>query len=914
MSTTGINMDQNHFINSESLSESEETEPLIRSPMIWRLKRSLSINVGTSRSPSTSPNVSRRTLGTFAGVFCPIALSMFSTCIFQRTGFVVGQAGLLETIIQLVLAYIILFLTVFSICAISTNGAVEGGGAYYMISRALGPEFGGAIGFMYYVANIFSCGLYVSAFVEGVLNNFGVGGNYVAVGHGLPVNDYWYKYLYDTVMLGCCLLICIIGGAMFARTSAVILMTVVVCTLAVIISVFAQNKIIPVHYADGNGTANYTGLTEETFRNNFYNHYTVDYTTGNMMSFAKVFAILFSSVTGIMNGANMSGELKDPSRSIPKGTVSAVCFTFSTYLILFILIGGSCQSNVLVHNYAFLQSINLWSPFVLAGIFATTLSAALGNLIGGSRILEALANDHLFWCLLNPATITTKGGNPFVAVLMTWFLVQLVLLIGTLNAIASVTSVFFLLCYASTNLACMVLDLASAPNFRPTFKFFCWQSCLVGMVGCIIMCFLISPLYSSVSIAAMLILIILLHFRSVPSQWGSVSQALIFHQVRKYLLMLDIRKAHVKFWRPQILLMVANPRHSCELMEFINDIKKSGLYVIGHVKVGDLNEFSEDPIAEDYPKWQRLINHMKLKAFVELSLTKSVTDGLHQLIRLSGLGGMKPNTVCLGFYDNVAPSDTLVKVRKQRRRFFGNGDEENGVGFDTLQSVRTEMDPKSITGEEYVQMVKDTLKLQKNICLCRNFHQLDRNVIFQSQNKLYIDVWPVNFFRPETSCYFDNTCLFMLQLACILNMVSGWKKKTTLRVFLFVDTAKENTLGKKEQLETFLRQLRILAKIQIVSWDNIPNVKPMEQLDLSVNYSHTHMQEYKEAQLEFLTDINRLIVSNSNRSAITFLYLPLVPADDDKHATYLQQLELLSNNLPPTMFVHGLHPVTSTSL
>jgi len=863
----------------------------------------------------------QRILSTIKGVFAPVSLSMFSALLFLRIGYIVGNAGYLETVLQFTIAYTILVSTVFSICAIATNGAVKGGGVYFMLSRTLGPEIGGSVGILFYFANIVCSGLYVTACVEGVVTNIGPGGAFADL---LPESR-WWRLLYCSAFNLANFCLCLIGADLFGKLSAIILTIVVACCGSVVVSFFLDTSVsIPYNVTMTNATANwtetihgtFTGLTNNTlsgvydlWTSNLYPHYTMDCQDHSAPApgFFNVFGVLFSGVTGIMAGANMSGELKSPSKSIPSGTLAACSFTYATFIVLATLTALTCNNTLLHQDCIYMNEFTFWKGFVFIGLVMATWSASISNLIGASRILQAVAEDTMFGPFLDFILKGTLRKNPITAVVTSWVLVQVVFLIGGLNEIAQLCSVLFLLSYACVNLACLGLDLASAPNFRPSFKYFSWHTSLIGLAGTSVMMFFVSPMFAALAILLCLSIILGLNFFSPAksSNWGSISQALIFHQVRKYLLMLDPRKSHVKFWRPQILLLVHNPRTSCALVDFVNSMKKGGLYVLGHVTLGDLAECEEDPINKEYSDWLGLVDHLKVKAFVEVTMARSVRAGIEQLVRVSGIGAMKPNTILLGFRDDNQHIDELLEATSSY------SDNQFKDAFQSLQA-----DYAKISPGEYVGAIEDTLKLHKNIGLCRNFQQLDRTEVFSSElkfrvragRKRFLDVWPVNFLAGQDTDITDNTSLFLFQLACIVNMVPKWRKHT-LRVFMCVRAAEDDIAGKEADLIRLLELLRIKAQTYVLIWENLTSLLPADQNDgLQADDGYSMISD------EYLREANEFIRAKCDETAVSFIYLPRPPAVTERHVTYLNQLETLTRGLPPTILVHGVSPVITTTI
>ncbi|CAF1326980.1 unnamed protein product, partial [Adineta ricciae] len=464
------------------------------------ISQSTTIINSNQSHPEILSNSSKRTLRTIPGVFCPIALSMLAISIFMRIGFVLAHAGVLQTLLQLSLCFVILFCTLLSICSLSTNGAIESGGIYHMISRALGPEFGGAIGVLFFSAQVIGNGQSVAALVEALVDSFGPGSK-----ANIFYSTRWWRFLYGTIINCLSLLTCLLGSWLYSMAAFSIFILVSFVYLMVVISFFIRGPhlvLIPKVniYAYENEEqifnktdhlyGHYTSFNSSTWTGNLYANYTIDYTTGDTTNFVSVFGVLFSSIIGLLSGANRvewSG-LNNPNRSIPTGSISATLYVFIIYIIETLLIAATTDRYTLLNNYLFLQEINIWQPFVIIGIVFAVFSACLSGIIGASRILQALAIDEIFGPLLRWLKRgTTRHGNPVAAVFVTFVLVELTLLIGSLNKIARIVTIFFLLAYFAVNLACLALDLASTPNFRPTFKYFSWHTAVIGAIGSIIM-------------------------------------------------------------------------------------------------------------------------------------------------------------------------------------------------------------------------------------------------------------------------------------------------------------------------------------------------------------------------------------------------------------------------------------------
>lgn len=339
---------------------------------------------------------------------------------------------------MLMAAYSIDLVTIFSLSAIASNGTVRGGGAYYLISRSLGPEFGGAIGVVFYLGVAFNTGMNAVGLIDCIVLNFGVSsGNWA---HVLP-DSFWHLYLWATLVLALCTAVCLAGSSMFARASTGLLVILMLATLSIPLSAL----VMPAFESSKLGIE-YTGLSLKTFIGNLKPQLTKGSAGSELHgreSFQDLFGILFPATSGIFAGASMSGDLRKPSKSIPKGTLYGLATTFVLYTLVIFAMASTITRPSFARNANVIQDTNMSGGLILAGEIASSLFSTLMGVIGSAKLLQALARDSLLPGFSIFGQGTKKGDEPTYAIFMTVVVAQIVIL-GDLNEIASFVTMAYL--------------------------------------------------------------------------------------------------------------------------------------------------------------------------------------------------------------------------------------------------------------------------------------------------------------------------------------------------------------------------------------------------------------------------------------------------------------------------------------
>ncbi|NXL81000.1 S12A1 protein, partial [Leptocoma aspasia] len=604
--------------------------------------------------------------GWVKGVLVRCMLNIWGVMLFIRLSWIVGQAGIGLGIIVIALSVVVTTLTGISMSAICTNGVVRGGGAYYLISRSLGPEFGGSIGLIFAFANAVAVAMYVVGFAETVVE-------LLKESDTLMVDESNDIRIIGTITVVCLLGISVAGMEWEAKAQVILLIV-----LLVAIANFFIGTVIPTNTEKkARGFFNYQASI-------FAENFGPDFRSGE--GFFSVFAIFFPAATGILAGANISGDLKDPQSAIPQGTMLAILITTIAYIAVAICAascvvrdatgnvndtivpGMSCNGSSacglgydfsrcasqpcdygLMNNFQVMSMVSGFGPLITAGIFSATLSSALASLVSAPKVFQALCKDNVYKGLEFFAKGYGKNNEPIRGYVLTFVIAMAFILIAELNTIAPIISNFFLASYALINFSCFHASYAKSPGWRPAFRYYNMWVSLFGALLCCGVMFVINWWAALITYAIELFLYIYVTYKKPEVNWGSSTQALYFVNALDSALALTTVEDHVKNFRPQCLALTGAPMVRPALLDITHAFtKNNGLCICCEVYTGP-RKLCVKEMNSGMEKKQTWLTKNKRKAFYAAVAADSFRDGVKSLLQASGLGRMKPNTLVVGF-------------------------------------------------------------------------------------------------------------------------------------------------------------------------------------------------------------------------------------------------------------------------
>ncbi|XP_059668408.1 cation-chloride cotransporter 1 [Cornus florida] len=838
-------------------------------------------------------------LGTMMGVFVPCLQNILGIIYYIRFTWIVGMAGIGGSLMLISFCGLCTFLTTISLSAIATNGAMKGGGPYYLIGRALGPEVGVSIGLCFFLGNAVAGSLYVLGAVETFLKAVPVAGifretvtkvNGTKVAEPISTPNLHDLQIYGIVVT---IILCFIvfgGVKMINRVAPAFLIPVLFSVFCIFIGIALARKD---HPATG-----ITGLSLETFKDNWSSDYQMTNNAGIPDPKGKIYwdfnalvGLFFPAVTGIMAGSNRSASLKDTQRSIPVGTLAATLATSLLYLISAVLFGALATRQKLLTDRLLTATIAWPFPAIIyVGIILSTLGAALQSLTGAPRLLAAIANDDIL-PVLNYFKVA-DGCEPNIATLFTAFICIGCVIIGNLDLITPTITMFFLLCYSGVNLSCFLLDLLDAPSWRPRWKFHHWSLSLLGASLCIVIMFLISWSFTVVSLALASLIYYYVSIKGKAGDWGDGFKSAYFQLALRSLRSLGANQVHPKNWYPIPLVFCRPwgklpenvPCHP-KLADFANCMKKKGrgMSIFVSILDGEYHECAEDAKAA-CKQLSAYIDYKRCEGVAEIVVAPSMSAGFQGIVQTMGLGNLKPNIVVMR-YPEIWRRENLTEI--------------------------------PIT---FVGIINDCIVANKAVVIVKG-----------------LDEWPNEYQRQfgTIDLYWIVRDGGLMLLLSQLLLTKESFESCKIQVFCIAEED-SNAEELKADVKKFLYDLRMQAEVIVVtmkSWD--VQVEDGPQKDESAaaftgaqRRIGSYLAEMKEnAQTEgtpLMADgkpvavneqqvekflyttlkLNSMILSHSRMAAVVLVSLPPPPLNHPAYF-YMEYMDLLVENVPRLLMVRG---------
>jgi len=537
--------------------------------------------------------------GTFKGVFTPSILTILGVVMYLRLGWVLGNVGLTTTIVIVTLATSITFLTGLSLSALATNMRVGGGGAYFIISRALGVETGAAIGLPLFLAQALGISFYIAGFAESLVAAF-------------PHLDQQIVGLVTLLLLT----LLVFFSADLALKSQFVIMAAISASL--------------VSFFLGGG--------EELA-------VASDAPVPVKLPFWVVFAVFFPAVTGIEAGIAMSGDLENPARSLPLGTLLAVLTGFAVYLSIPIVLAGAVSDHrLLLTDPLIMQKVARWGSAVLVGVWAASLSSAMGALLGAPRTLQALARDGVVPRFLGRGF--GAGNDPRLATAVSFGIGLAGVVLGDLNLIAPILSMFFLTSYGILNLSAGMEELILNPAWRPKFRVPAAVA-LTGFFACAGAMLMIDA--GSTIVAAVVCggIYSAMKRRSLRARWGDLRLGMLMFGARQILHRMQGRALDERSWKPNLLVLSGSPATRWYLVELADAIAQGRSFVTVAAVLPEA-DYSTERAAKLTGSIREYLRHRDVPAFIRAFPAPDPYSGAAELVRSYGFGPIVPNTVLIG--------------------------------------------------------------------------------------------------------------------------------------------------------------------------------------------------------------------------------------------------------------------------
>ncbi|WP_149275809.1 amino acid permease [Pareuzebyella sediminis] len=693
--------------------------------------------------------------GSFAGVFTPSLLTILGVIMYMRLGWVVGNAGLIGAIVIISIAHVISITTGLSISSVATDKKIGAGGVYYVLSRSMGIPIGGSIGISLYVGTALSIALYLIGFAESFNDFFDI---------GMTITDF---RITGSIALVAITILALISTSIALKTQYIILTAIAVSLISI---VFGTRDFVP-------DTVNLVA-------------------TEGAVPMEIVFAVFFPAVTGFTAGIAMSGDLKDPKKSIPKGTLWAIGVGLVVYISLAIFIAVSIDSETLKSDYNILMKMALFSPAVVAGIWGATLSSALGGILGGPRILQAMSMDKV-----TPKVFSKgKGRNnePVNALILVFIIAEAGILIGELDVIARVVSMFYLTAYGFINIAFFLENWAN-PDFQPTFKIKRWIG-LLGFFACFAVMFKLDMIAMFAALAIIASLYFWLQRKEVQIQSNDVWRSVWENIVNKGLKKINANTEVQASWNPNIILFSGQSAHQSYLLELSKTVSGRTGIVTNFKLIVDKD--NNKPLK----KTEQIVTD---EAFSDLGIfarqikVDNIYTGIKNIATTFGFSGVEPNTIMMGWPKGLEDS------------------------------------------KEYAEMTEVLLHLDYNLL----YLDFDKRTKFG--NYKAVDLW----WRETDS----KNAEMMLNIARFIIASPRWQE-TNIRV-LFVNNNNVDTAIVYDKIYKLVEDLRVDVEIEIIdnAVQQRAFYDLIEKYSATTDLTLVGIPNYKiEQQAEFIVKTNQL--------------------------------------------------------